>query len=80
MYNDIAIHLSTIIYTDASRGLDINLSVAVETDLLQSSSPGATVWVLQHQGAPESCNKKVKDYSRRLKTTQWLKTAKWFPL
>lgn len=43
MYNDIAIHLSIIIYTDASRGLDINLSVAVETDLLQSSSPGATV-------------------------------------
>lgn len=61
MYNDIDIHISIIIYTDPSRGLDINLSVAVETDLLQSSSPGSTVWVLQHQGVPESCNKKVSD-------------------
>lgn len=52
-------HISII--TDPSHRLDINLSVAMETDLLQSPNPGATVQVLQHQGVPESCNKEVSN-------------------
>lgn len=54
-------HTSFVIYTDPSHGLGMDLSVAVETDLLQSPNPGAAVQVLQHQEVPESCNKKVSN-------------------
>lgn len=61
MCNDIAYTAKFHPIHRSHHGLDINLSGAVETDLLQSPNPGATVQVLQHQGAPESCNKKVSN-------------------
>lgn len=47
--------------TGAVETVETPFSGAMGTDLLQSPNPGATVQVLQHQGVPASCNKKVSN-------------------